>query len=94
MFYQSDMEDSGKYALKRTGITLLFAEEVHKSEGLRKSLELTALKTVVDGAIDFGVDSFFSAFDEFLGPVETIARIYISSKLDDKINKVIDRYVG
>lgn len=88
------MEDGGKYALKRIGITLLFAEEIHKGEGLRKSLELTALKTVADSIVDDIVDSGFSTLDGFLGPVGTVAGIYLSGKIDKVVNKEIDRYVG
>lgn len=88
------MEDGGKVALKRLGAVLMFAEDMHDGEGLKKSLERTALKVVADGVADFALETAFSMTDFFDGPTGTIVGMCISDKIDGKINDAIDKYVG
>ena len=88
------MEDGGKVALKRLGAVLMFAEDMHDGEGLKKSLERTALKVVADSAVDLVLEGFGTATDAFDGPVGTMLGMELSIKADDYINDKIDKYVG
>ncbi|MFK5705631.1 hypothetical protein ACI3E1_04200 [Ligilactobacillus sp. LYQ139] len=88
------MEDGGKVALKRLGAVLMFAEDMHDGEGLKKSLERTALKVAADSVVDLVLEGFGTATDAFDGPLGTVLGIGLSVKADDYINGEIDKFVG
>lgn len=92
------MEHGGKYSLMRIGAILMFAEEMHDGEGVKKSLIKTGLTVAADAVVDTGVDiavtGIASFADVFSGPAGTVCGAVASGYIDSKVNKVISRIVG